>query len=217
MRFYECKTFSESLAQPDKHHRVGFLSCHHCPLAVVLLAQCFKYRAWFKHTFLFGSLAFSYFLERVDFSYVHTNLSRCCSLQYFFHPEVGKPVSSIYTSPQASGKRRILTSFSVYPINTTFSFNFFTSTPFVTRRSFIQLTRAKKPLSALISVDMYLTSASQSQLDDLCNGALMNSHTLRSSQISSLAADWPSKLRWFVSKRDQSCSTNFFKVKGALN
>ena len=24
-----------------------------------LLAQCFKYRAWFKHTFLFGSLAFS--------------------------------------------------------------------------------------------------------------------------------------------------------------
>ena len=31
--------------------------------------------------------------------------------------------------------------------------------------------------------DMYLTSASQSQLDDLCNGALMNSHTLRSSQL----------------------------------
>ena len=129
--------------------------------------------------------------------------------QTFFHPEAGKPVFSIYTSPQASGKRRILTSFSVYPIYTTFSFNFLTSTPFVTRRSFIQLTRAKKPLSALM-FDMYLTSASQSQLDDLCNGALMNSHTLRSSQISSLAADWPSSLRWFVSKRDQILQYQFF-------
>jgi len=25
MHFYECKTFSVSLAQPDKHHRVGFI------------------------------------------------------------------------------------------------------------------------------------------------------------------------------------------------
>ena len=115
-------------------------------------------------------------------------------------------------------KRRILTSFSVSPIYTTFCFNFFTSTPFVTRRSFIQLTRAKKPLLALM-FDMYLTSASQSQLDNLYNRALMTSHTLRSSHISSLAADWPSSLRWFVSKRDQILHAVpiFFKVKGALN
>ena len=85
-----------------------------------LLAQCFKYRAWFKHTFLFGSLAFSYSLEQVDFSFVHTNLSRCCSLQYFFHPEVGKPVSSFwicYTSPQASGKEAVLLNLSVHQPN----------------------------------------------------------------------------------------------------
>ena len=88
----------------------------------------------------------------------------------------------------------------------------------MTRRSFIQLTRAKKTLLALM-FDMYLTSASQSQLDNLYNRALMTSHTLRSSHISSLAADWPSSLRWFVSKRDQILHAVpiFFKVKGALN
>ena len=162
------------------------------------------------HPSIIGGKRFIYYLEREDYLTRHTqSIIGGAVSQTFFHPEAGKPVSSIYTSPQASGKRRILTSFSVYPINTTFSFNFFTSTPFVTRRSFIQLTRAKKPLSALM-FDMYLTSASQSQLDDLCNGALMNSHTLRSSQISSLAADWPSSLRWFVSKRDQILQYQFF-------
>ena len=35
MHFYECKTFIVFLTQPNKTHWVGFLSCHHCPLAVV--------------------------------------------------------------------------------------------------------------------------------------------------------------------------------------
>ena len=142
--------------------------------------------------------------------YTHAINYRWCSFTNFFSPRSGQAcIQYLYVS-QASGKRRILTSFSVYPIYTTFSFNFFTSTPFVTQRSFIQLTRAKKPLSALM-FDMYLTLASQSQLDNLCNGALMNSHTLRSSQISLLASGWPSSLRWFVSKRDQILQYQFFQ------
>ena len=140
-----------------------------------LLAQCFKYRAWFKHTFLFGSLAFSYSLERVDFSFVHTILSWCCSLQYFFHPEAGKPVSSFwirYTSPQASGKEAVLLNLSVHQPN-----------PFLVLQSTSNHLHAFGDTMTLLSgrvrknlcqlrFDKYLTLAPHLQLDNLCNGAL---------------------------------------------
>ena len=106
-----------------------------------LLAQCFKYRAWFKHTFLFGSLAFSYSLERVNFSFVHTNLSRYCSLQYCFHPEMGKPVSSFwirYTSPRPVVRKRFCSTFqSTNPTHyLCFSLPVITYTPLVTQWPF---------------------------------------------------------------------------------
>ena len=43
----------------------------------------------------------------------------------FFHPEAGKPVSSFNTSPQVSGKGRMLHSFSVHSFYPTFQFQCF--------------------------------------------------------------------------------------------
>ena len=65
--------------------------------------------------------------------------------------------------------------------------------------------------------DMYLTSASQSQLDDFCNGALMNSHTLRSSQLVHWQLIGHPHFDGLSLKLMKSCSTNCLKVKGALN
>ena len=99
----------------------------------------------YTHSSIFGEKRFIYYLEKEDSLAIHMqSIIGGAVSQTFFHPEAGKPVSSIYTSPQASGKRRILTSFSVYPIYTTFSFNFLTSTPLLTRRSFIQIDSCKK-------------------------------------------------------------------------
>ena len=94
------------------------------------------------HPSIFGGKRFIYYLERED--YTHTINYWWCSFTHFFSPRSGQAcIQYLYVS-QASGKRRILTSFSVYPIYTTFSFNFLTSTPFVTRRSFIQIDSCEK-------------------------------------------------------------------------
>ena len=57
------------------------------------------------HPSIFGGKRFIYYLEREDYLTIHTqSIIGGAVSQTFFNPEAGKPVSSIYTSPQASGE-----------------------------------------------------------------------------------------------------------------
>ena len=136
----------------------------------------------------------------------------------FFHPEAGKPVSSFNTSPQVSGKGRMLHSFSVHSFYPTFQFQCFHFNACGDTKTIFSVGACEKT-SVNPPVDMYLTSATQSQLDKICYEAYqLVSHTLRISQtfVRFQLIGHP-HYDGFVSGSGQLCSTNFPKVKGALN
>ena len=78
------------------------------------------------HLSIFGGKLFIYFLERVDNTKVHIQLIKGGAVSHtFFHPEAGKPVSSFNTSPQVSGKGRMLHGYPVLSFYPTFQFQCF--------------------------------------------------------------------------------------------
>ena len=137
------------------------------------------------HPSIYGGKLFIYFLERADFFTLNIQLflGGVVSL-IFFHPEAGKPVSSFYTSPQASGKGRILLCFSVQPYYpTTSQFQCFIHFYACGDTKTIRSIGSCEKTAVSFLVDMYLTSATQSQLDNICNEAhQLDSHTLHISQ-----------------------------------
>ena len=139
----------------------------------------------------------------------------------FFHPEAGKPVSSFNTSPQVSGKGKMLHSFSVHSIYPTFQFQCFhfnacgdTKTIFL-----CAMARAKKPLSTP-PVDMYLTHFSNpiTAGQDMLRGLSISfAYSLHLPDIRSLSVDWPSSLRWFCLWKWPTLQYHFSQGQRALN
>jgi len=130
----------------------------------------------------------------------------------FFHPEAGKPVSSFNTSPQVSGKGRMLHSFSVHSFYPTFQFQCFHFNACGDTKTIFSVGACEKtsvnPPSRHVPHFGNPITAGQDMLRGLSISFAYSPHL---PDIRSLSVDWPASLRWFCLWKWPTLQYQFFQ------